>query len=262
MRNAPEAGLDEILADLERTLAALHRPPALVEAEERLIDARERRAELWLAYKASIKARNNNTQINAKVDAPVLAAKADVDAAELEIERAKKVLARQRQIYGATIAALVQEHREVAAAAVDRAARILGMAAAVAAKEHTTLPLVVAFRPEIECVILAEAYQARWRQREAADRAVMVAARAITARSRPPTTAAGPITWTGKLSDVVGGPVENQPVLLTPGRSGRTSQKITVPAVGGSYGIAATAPSFSTCALSLLKKRSKTPKEE
>jgi len=144
------------------------------------------------------------------------------------VEWAQQVLDRQRDEHGRTIAATVENYRAAAAAAVDRAAQILGTTAALAAAEHCALPDVLPYTPAIEGLI-AEVHRAGWREKNRVDRAFSAAGAATAARRYEPPKI--PLTWRGKLSDVTGSVVENyDPVPIRPG-SRDTRQKIPASAL-------------------------------
>jgi hypothetical protein len=252
MRNvAPETivaeALEAIAADLRQTLADLLRPPALAEAETRVIEAREARATFWDAYRSIVAERLKTPARSEKDDQRVFAAKAAVDKAEAEVVRAQRALAKHREAYGRKIALAIERHRAAAAAAVTGATDILAVAAAAAAREFVTLPDVVEFSPAMQGMIEA-AGRSRMAQQNRADRQFSRSAAAMAARAAPPQPAAGPIRWTGKLSEM--SEVVDGPVLISP-RANTTTQRIPAAAMGsfprerrGGLGLAAAATNF------------------
>jgi hypothetical protein len=216
--------LDTILADLRSTLAAIHKPAELIAAETRVIEARERRAQAWEAYRALVSNLSRSVARDAASEAEVHRSKAELDKAEGEVVRAQRALGRHRERYGKTVAAAIERHRVAAAAAVAGAADILAIAAAAAATEHIELLDVVEYNSAIEGLVTA-AHRAAWRQRQRRDGEFSKSAAAMAARAAPPAPPSGPIRWTGRMSDLVGGEVVDAPVPISPG-SQTTVQRI------------------------------------
>jgi len=169
--------------------------------------------------------------------AAVHLAKAELDQAEGAVVRAQRSLARLREAHGRTIGTAIARHREAAAAAVAGAAGILAEAEAAAAREYVELPDVVTYSAAILGVITA-AQRSAVRQRAAPDREFSKAAAAMSARAAPPQPAA-PTKWTGRLSDITGGELDDglTPIPIKPGSSA-TTQRIPAAIANG----AASAP--------------------
>ncbi len=151
--------------------------------------------------------------------AAVHLAKAELDQAEGAVVRAQRSLARLREAHGRTIGTAIARHREAAAAAVAGAAGILAEAEAAAAREYVELPDVVTYSAAILGVITA-AQRSAVRQRNGTDREFVRAAADMAARAALPQPPA-PTKWTGRLSDITGGVVDDEPVPIAPRRGRR-----------------------------------------
>jgi hypothetical protein len=244
MRNvSPEVALtealDAIAADLRQTLAGLLRPPGLIEAETRVIQTREARAAAWDAYRAAIGELGRSLSRDPATEAEIHRKKAALDAAEGEVVREQRALARDREAHGRTINTAIERHRLAAAAALAGGASILAEAAAAAAREFVILPDLVEHTPAMQGMIEA-AGRSRMAQQNRAERQFSRSAASMAARAAPPQPAAS-TKWTGKLSDMIGGEVVDGPIPISPGSS-TTVQRIPPSAMANGAAAAPVGP--------------------